>query len=124
MSSSSRPLLAVAFVTTLFTGCAVAADHAQDESSAESTAQLAGGCRVVCPKCHPGEVCPMWACMEDCHAADPKSCVENVMCPDGWTWSKHLCSCVGPKSTSTCVETQLCILGDVWDSTSCSCVPG
>ncbi len=119
----ARPLFVVALVTAIFTGCAVAADHQGDGTTSESTAKLAGGCRVICPKCHPGEVCPMYACVEDCNAVDPQSCVENELCPDGWTWSKGLCSCVGPKSTSTCVETQMCIVGYVWDSTSCQCVP-
>ncbi|MFO0670683.1 MAG: hypothetical protein U0235_13810 [Polyangiaceae bacterium] len=75
---------------------AVACSSSQttDEGSTESAAQaLTGGCRIVCPKCHPGEVCPMIACVEDCHGK-PTKCVENQLCPIGYAWSQAACSCV------------------------------
>jgi hypothetical protein len=80
--------VALGFVAlSTFAACGGAQETASIEES------LAGGCRVVCPKCHPGEVCPMIACVEDCSPAK-QPCIDNVMCPINYTWSSHACSCV------------------------------
>jgi hypothetical protein len=57
---------------------------------------LSGGCRVVCPKCHQGEVCPLIACVEDCSPAK-QPCIDTVFCPLNYSWSTHACSCVPDK---------------------------
>ena len=86
--------------------------------ASSQTDDLKGGCRMICPKCHPNEVCPMIACTLDCNAK-AHVCVDTQLCPIGYSWSSTKCSCVA----DTCVETQLCVIGDVWDSTLCQCVP-
>ena len=63
------------------------------EATSTDQSDLAGGCRLVCPKCHPGEVCPMIACTEDC-SGKPSTCVETMMCPIGYAWSQAACSCL------------------------------
>lgn len=102
----------------LFAGLFVVVGCSSDASSSQ-TDDLKGGCRMVCPKCHPNEMCPMIACMLDCNGK-AHDCVDNQLCPIGYSWSQSKCSCV---SDTTCVETQLCVIGDVWDSTLCQCVP-
>ena len=91
-------------------GCSSDVSSSQDD--------LKGGCRMVCPKCHPNEVCPMIACQLDCNAKG-HACVDTQLCPIGYSWSSQKCSCVA----DSCVETQLCVIGDVWDATLCQCVP-
>ena len=88
------------------------------DASSSQTDDLKGGCRMVCPKCHPNEVCPMIACMLDCNGKN-QNCVDTQLCPIGYSWSQSKCSCVA----DSCVQTQLCVIGDVWDSTLCQCVP-
>ncbi|MGZ6090582.1 MAG: hypothetical protein ACXWUG_01050 [Polyangiales bacterium] len=117
-----RSLFTVALFASVFAGCAVPADQ-DDGSSAATEGHLKGGCRLVCPKCRAGEVCAMWACFEDCNAADAAQCVDNMLCPEGYRWSRGQCSCVSAKKSSTCVETMMCIQGYVWSSTACDCVP-
>jgi hypothetical protein len=75
-------------IVALASGCS----NAGPVSSVE--ASLAGGCRVICPHCHPGEVCPLVACYEDCNAADPHSCVDTQLCVIGYHWDAQRCSCV------------------------------
>jgi hypothetical protein len=63
------------------------------EPTTESAAALDHGCRFVCPKCHPNEVCPLGACVEDCSPAH-QPCIDNTMCAQGYEWSPTKCSCV------------------------------
>jgi hypothetical protein len=68
-------------------------DAEPTESSQTTTESLKGGCRIVCPKCHPGEVCPMYACIQDCNGP-PARCVETMLCPIGYAWDSKACSCL------------------------------
>jgi hypothetical protein len=84
-----RFIVALAAVAALVSACTASTDP----EPSDTTSSALGHCRVVCPKCHPGEVCPMYACIQDC-SGPPAKCVENMMCPIGYTWSQHACSCV------------------------------
>ena len=110
-------------VVAVLAGLAFALVACGSESGSDSTDStsnsLKGGCRMICPKCHPGEVCPMYACVEDCNGK-PAKCVDNQLCPIGYAWDSTACSC---EPTTTCVDTQMCIVGYVWDATQCACVP-
>jgi len=75
------------------TGLGCSSGDEQPQGATASEEGLTGGCRLVCPKCHPGEVCPMIACYEDCNAPPPR-CVETMLCPIGYTWSARACSCI------------------------------
>lgn len=80
----------LAFVALLVVACS----STDDSDKVDETSQdLGGHCRVVCPKCHPGDVCPMYACIQDC-SGPPARCVDNMMCPIGYTWSSSACSCL------------------------------
>ena len=90
-------VLAGLLSSLLLAGCGVGVETSPAGDSETSTHQaLAGGCRLVCPRCHPGEVCPMIACVEDCAPA-PKQCLENQLCIIGYVWSQPRCSCVPAK---------------------------
>ena len=73
----------VGFVFALVVGC-TALTPPDDLASGDSTEEeLHGGCRLICPKCHPGEVCPLIACREDCHAhtgACDAQCTTSAEC--------------------------------------------
>lgn len=71
---------------------AVACSSAPTDTQSTNEA-LAGGCRMVCPKCTPNmDVCPMIACELDCNGK-PQTCVETMMCPIGYAWNSNACSC-------------------------------
>jgi hypothetical protein len=90
-------LVRVAFVAACFSLVLACSSQADPEPTGQTDEQaLTGGCRLVCPKCHQGEVCPMIACTEDCNAK-PVKCVDNMMCPIGYAWSSSKCSCVATK---------------------------
>jgi hypothetical protein len=90
-------LVRFAFVAACFSLVLACSSQADPEPTNTTDEQaLTGGCRLVCPKCHPGEVCPMIACVEDCNGK-PLKCVDNQMCPIGYNWSSSKCSCVAAK---------------------------
>ena len=72
--------------------CSSAPSAPEAETSATASEALAHGCRVVCPKCRPNEICPLFACVEDCAPAK-QPCVDNIFCAIGYTWSTTRCSC-------------------------------
>lgn len=114
MRSISFSVLAAVLVSA--SACAV--DPGTDSSSTNEA--LKGGCRMVCPKCTPNmNVCPMIACQLDCNARSAQ-CVDNQLCPVGYSWDQKKCSC---EPITTCVDTVMCMQGYTWDSTLCQCVP-
>lgn len=91
--------IAVAAVALSFVfACGSSPDESSSSDVGQSESNLTGGCRLVCPKCHPGEVCPMIACVQDCHGR-PTKCVETQLCPIGYTWSQSACSCIADPGT-------------------------
>ncbi len=82
----------VAGLSVLAVACASSSAPGEDGTKSDQQG-LSGGCRIVCPNCHPNEVCPMIACEEQCYPPPPR-CVETMMCPVGYTWSAQACSCV------------------------------
>ena len=65
-----------------------------DEPVGSTSEALGGHCRIVCPKCHPNEICPLYACIQDCTGGKPATCVETQLCPIGYAWDSNACSCV------------------------------
>jgi hypothetical protein len=86
-------MIKLGLISTLLSLCLLACGGEPSVSAPTRSDALSGGCRLVCPKCEPNKPCEMWACYDDCNAADPKSCVDNVLCPIGYSWSPHACSC-------------------------------
>jgi hypothetical protein len=84
----------VAACVSLVLACSSQSDPEPTSQTDEQA--LTGGCRLTCPKCHPGQECPMIACTEDCNGK-PLKCVDNQMCPIGYSWSSSKCSCVTTK---------------------------
>lgn len=90
---SIRTIVSVA-VLALVVGCSSESRQENSEDTTGTSAEaLQGGCRLLCPKCHPGEVCPMLACAYEC-APPPARCVETMLCPIGYAWSSGACSCI------------------------------
>lgn len=77
----------------LLVGALVACSSSTEKDDVGSTSQDLGHCRTVCPNCHPNEICPLYACVQDC-SGPPARCVDNQLCPIGYTWSQSACSCV------------------------------
>ncbi|SRR5258706_11640748 len=117
-----------------FAACsaATASDPADGEipGTRISDEALKGGCHVICPKCHPGQICPKYACHIEC---PPKTtpCGTGV-CTGGQVCCNDSCGiCTDPGGFCTeqfcqptgCVQTALCIIGYTWDSKACQCVP-
>lgn len=96
-----------------------------------SQAALKGGCRVVCPKCHPGEVCPMYACRLSCPpgvtTCGDKVCRHGDYCCNASCGTcaapGTMCSMIACAPSTTCVETAMCMVGYEWSTTACQCVP-
>jgi hypothetical protein len=92
---------------------------------------LKGGCRVICPKCHPNQICPKYACRIEC---PPKTtpCGDTV-CTGGQVCCNASCGiCTAPdmfctqqacEPTSGCTSIALCVEGYTWDDKKCACVP-
>jgi hypothetical protein len=78
--------LAFCFALTSMTGCG------GTEPLSASDEEAAHGCRFTCPKCHKNEVCPKYACVEDC-SPPHQPCIDNMMCPVDYSWSSKDCSC-------------------------------
>ena len=116
-------------------GCGVteATVHSGEETLQLSEAQLRGGCRVVCPKCTPNQICPKIACRIECPPGR-STCGENV-CGKGEYCCNASCGICAPEGggciqlycepapPTGCTVIALCVEGYVWDDKSCSCVP-
>lgn len=86
----------------VLTSFAVAACSSAEPASSEDTAQAesaqTGGCRTVCPKCRPGQMCPMIACFLDCNGKGHGTCTQMALCIQGYVWDDKKCACV-PNTT-------------------------
>jgi len=58
----------------------IACSSAQDPTTEDTSEAQTGGCRVVCPKCPPNQVCPKIACYLDCNSHKPGSCTQDTDC--------------------------------------------
>lgn len=67
--------LAVPVALVAVVGCSSAPDPTVD-----STEALKSGCRTICPKCPPNQICPMMACYLDCSSKKPGSCTQDSDC--------------------------------------------
>jgi hypothetical protein len=91
-------------VLVALAGCGSVADTDVFEEAAQ------GGCKQVCPKCKPGQVCPMIACTLDC---GPHTCPLAQLCIMGFHWSEAQCKCIadrpmhGPSSCRTADDCRL-----------------
>jgi len=128
---NARAMLVLAAVSMF--GCAVSTESPSEEGSTVKAGALAGGCRWICPKCKPGEICPKIACFEDCNAAKPcgpSRCSKDEFCCNescgicaGFAEMCTMQYCEPVAKGHTCVETALCIVGYHWSSTKCACLP-
>lgn len=60
-------------------GCSSTPDSSTDEATAsQESAQT--GCRTVCPKCAPNQICSKMPCYLDCHTNKPGSCQSDADC--------------------------------------------
>lgn len=88
-----RAALAVFAAVVIAVGVFVYLDPGGKGSAvAVASAGRLATCRTVC-RCEPGKPCEPSDCYDDCHPPDPKVCVREMTCPDGWSWSKSECSC-------------------------------
>lgn len=124
-------LAAFALAAFFVSGCFVSSDGSSGEvpGTRVSQAALKGGCRVVCPKCHPGEVCS-YACTLRCPPG-VTPCGDSL-CRHGDQCCNASCgTCVAPGgvcsqiacASSGCVQTAMCIQGYQWSQQQCACVP-
>jgi hypothetical protein len=100
--------------------CSAATDGPGTSEPASTGAQdLGGGCREVCPKCPPNQICPLIACYLDCH---PKQkCVQNAFCIQGYQWSSARCSCVPIPGHPSCTTDADCYAYSDYCSGGCNC---
>jgi hypothetical protein len=125
--------IALGFSAFALIGCSASSDGNTGEIPGSRVSQdaLKGGCRVVCPKCHPGEVCPKYMCRLDCPPG-VTPCGDTV-CRHGQECCNASCgTCVDPGTmcsqiacdgSGTCVQTAMCMIGYEWSTTQCQCVP-
>ena len=90
-----KKILLVSVVALAGCGAGVVAEN---EAPTLSEAQMKGGCRVICPKCKPGQPCPMIACYIDCpkQQKDPAIC-GSAVCRNGDVCCNSSCGiCTAP----------------------------
>src|SRR5678815_3656648 len=110
--------LTFAFATFAFVPVFVACSAATESDRADkeipgtriSDEALKGGCRVICPKCHPGEVCPKYACHIEC-PPNTQQCGDSF-CTGGKECCNASCGiCVDPGGfcTQQYCEPSVCV---------------
>ena len=71
---------ALAVASIGFSGCA-----ASEGDVGVTEGELSGGCQWNCPRCRPGQMCPMRACFLECHGQGdehrPTPCGDNLCAP-------------------------------------------
>src|SRR5262245_47028662 len=99
-----------------FAACSAATEGPTDPEipgTRISEEALKGGCRVICPKCHPGQPCPKYACHIEC---PPKTttCGDSV-CTGGKVCCNESCGiCTEPGGACTkqyCAPTGCNVIG-------------
>ena len=104
-------------------GCVVSTES-ESSDVARSDAELVktGGCHLVCPKCHPGDPCPMRPCTLQCAPGHTKCgdavcgatefcCNEScgICAPEGGSCTQQLCQSSGPAcGANTCAPGEFC----------------
>ena len=127
----SAAFLGVCAVLVL-AGCMVGTESESEDFGSDQAALKSDGCKLVCPKCHPGEPCPLRPCVLECRQAHTQ-CGDNVctkgeyccnescgICaPEGGFCTQQICQAAGVAcGPSTCAE------GDVCCNPSCGiCTP-
>ncbi len=61
-------------LAVLLVACSSAPEPTDDTTEAQS------GCRTICPKCKPNQICPKYACYLDCSSHKPGSCTVSTDC--------------------------------------------
>lgn len=114
-------ILLVIVSAYLFTACTVDDVPSTTEAGFGTTeGALAGGCRTICPKCHPGAVCSTAMCYQECEGK-AKTCDIMAKCMAGYTWSDKKCTCViDKKAESGCATDADCRVYDDY-CTGCDC---
>jgi hypothetical protein len=74
-------------------GCAMGVEPTQDDGISTDQAAAAGGCSVECPKCKPGDICPMMACIQICPDKGKAECQADTDCTATADYCKG-CDCV------------------------------
>lgn len=97
-------------------GCVVSTEPETDpDELGVALAEAAGGCRMVCPKCHPGQICPMMACTIQC-APGHSMCGPTVCHPGEYCCNEScgICAPAGGFCTEQyCGELEVEQCGDV-----------
>ncbi len=72
----------------------------QDDDLSSVTSEMRGGCHTVCPRCRPGEICPMMACFIECNG--PGERCGSHFCPQGQVCCNESCGiCTEPFGACT-----------------------
>lgn len=84
----------VASLAALFVvGCSAEVGGPSNDPISTEQSELAGGCHSDCPKCHPGEVCPMIACVLVCQ----KDKCGSSVCQKGEYCCNESCGICAPE---------------------------
>ena len=101
MMRASAAIVGV-LVMVFAAGCAVSTES--EDVSRDDAELKAGGCQLECPKCHPGDPCPMRPCVMVCSPGHHK-CGDNV-CGAGEYCCNESCGICAPEGGS-CTQ-QMC----------------
>jgi hypothetical protein len=82
-------------------GCMTDSEDSSGQAGVASEA-LAGGCHWDCPKCHPGDICPMMACRLVCNGRDRMAC-GDTRCVPGEYCCNPSCGICAPEG-GFCIE--------------------
>jgi hypothetical protein len=91
-------ILMFSLVFTSLLGCAAEPVTSEGAEFATESGELRGGCRVVCPRCRPGQPCPRIACYMECHGrgSEREQC-GGTLCPSGQVCCNSSCGiCTDP----------------------------
>lgn len=118
-----RTFVAAVVVSSFSFAAAAGCSAAPDEPTASTASAYTGGCREVCPRCPPNQVCPMIACYLDCNGGAKKTCGVAALCAIGYEWSAARCACVPvPGKPAACTTDADCRTYSDYCSGGCDCV--
>jgi hypothetical protein len=94
-----------------------------DDPTGSTESAYTGGCRQVCPRCPPNQICPMIACYLDCNGGGQKTCTVSMLCAIGYEWSQARCACVPvPSKPSSCATDADCRTYSNYCGGGCECL--
>jgi hypothetical protein len=113
-------------------GCAVNIESAPEDVGIDEAGLKGSGCKIVCPKCHGDDPCPLRPCVLECKPGHTKCgdnvCAKDEFCcnescgicaPEGGFCTQQLCQ----PSAATCGNVT-CGAGEFCCNESCSiCAP-